>query len=171
MSRKWNFKVVLIGDPEVGKTSLVHKFVMNQFKQNYIATIGVNIMIKDLEIDNQQVQLSIWDVGGQEKWARVRYMYYKGASAALVVYDITNPASYSAVPDLVKEFKDSIQKEKVPLILLGNKLDLENDQKVDSNKGEEMKNKIKALNFYETSAKEGTLVKDAFIKIAESIIK
>ena len=66
MNRKWNFKIVLIGNPEVGKTSLVHKFVMNQFKQNYIATIGVNIMIKDLEIDKQQVQLSIWDVGGQE---------------------------------------------------------------------------------------------------------
>ncbi|MHA1784176.1 MAG: Rab family GTPase [Candidatus Helarchaeota archaeon] len=169
----YNFKIVLIGSPEVGKTSLVHKFVMNQFKTNYIATLGVNIMIKDVQLKkkNKEIQLSIWDVGGQEKWARVRYMYYKGASAVIVVYDITNSETLEAVPELIKEFKESIGEKEVPLILLGNKVDLEDKRTVDTQKGDAMKTRINAMDFFETSAKEGILVEEAFLRIAEELVK
>ena len=73
----FNFKIVLIGNTGVGKTSLVNRYVTNQFRDDYIPTLGVNIMIKELKFDKNspKIQLSIWDVGGQEKWARVRYMY------------------------------------------------------------------------------------------------
>ncbi|NHI92504.1 MAG: GTP-binding protein [Candidatus Lokiarchaeota archaeon] len=167
----FNFKIVLIGNPGVGKTSLINKYVTNQFKEKYIETIGVNIMVKDItDIKGKKVQLSIWDVAGQEKWGRVRSMYYRGSSAALVVFDLTRPDTYLAVPDFVQDYKESIHRDDPVLVLLGNKIDLEQKRKVENEKGKEMKKLINALEYYETSAKTGALVEDAFLKIAEKLV-
>ncbi|NHI92611.1 MAG: GTP-binding protein [Candidatus Lokiarchaeota archaeon] len=161
---EFSFKIVLIGNTGVGKTSLVNRYVTNQFRDDYIPTLGVNIMIKEISLGGggPKIQLSIWDVGGQEKWARVRHMYYKGSKAALVVYDITSLKSYGSVPDLVEEYKESVTKKESIFILVGNKIDLKNNRRVMVENGEEMKKKINARNFFETSAKDGIMVERAF---------
>ena len=167
----YNFKIVLIGPTGVGKTSLVNRYVTNQFRDDYIPTLGVNIMIKEIMFDKNspKIQLSIWDVGGQEKWARVRYMYYKGSSAALVVYDITSPKSHSLVLDMVKEYESSVLKKEIIFMLVGNKLDLEENRRVNSEKGEKMKAQINARKFFETSAKEGDNVEEEFNELAKDL--
>lgn len=177
----YNFKIILVGAPAVGKTSLIKKYVENSFSESYKETIGVNILIKDLKVDNKNVQLLCWDVAGQEKFGRVRQMYYRGSSAALVVYDVTKPSTYLKVPDFVQDLRDI---EDVPLILVGNKVDLRNEMKglsrslikddlapVSTEKGEEMSKIIKSIAFFETSAKTGEEVEKAFYKIAEKLVK
>ena len=171
--KEFSYKIVLIGATAVGKTSLVNKYVTNQFQLNYIPTLGVNIMIKDLEIDGTAVQLLIWDVGGQDKWARVRNMYYRGSRAAVAVYDTTDPQSLKKIPDLVAEYDNAIEATKkydTVLILLGNKIDLSKNRKVDIKDGEGMKDKIQASHFYETSAKTGENVEDAFSQVARELL-
>ena len=171
--KEFSYKIVLIGNTAVGKTSLVNKYVTNQFQLNYIPTLGVNVMIKDLEIDGTSIQLLIWDVGGQDKWARVRNMYYRGSRAAITVFDTTDPVSWEKVPDLVDEYENSIKatkKYESALILLGNKIDLIDERKINKKQGEEMRNKIKASAYFETSAKTGENVEDAFTKIARELI-
>jgi len=171
--KEFSYKIVLTGATAVGKTSLVNKYVTNQFQLNYIPTLGVNVMIKDLEINGTTVQLLIWDVGGQDKWARVRNMYYRGSRAAIAVYDTTDPQSLEKIPKLVDEYDAAIKETKkyeTALILLGNKIDLSSNRKVDIKQGEEMKDKIKASHFYETSAKTGENVEDAFMQVAKELL-
>ncbi|MHA1380212.1 MAG: Rab family GTPase [Candidatus Helarchaeota archaeon] len=178
----YNFKLIMVGSGGVGKTSLIKKYVENTFSESYKETIGVNILIKDLQIDNKRVQLLCWDVAGQEKFGRVRQMYYRGASAAMVVFDLTKPSSYLAVPDFVQDFRN-IQGD-VPLILIGNKIDLRSEMEkvpkslmkddlapVPTEKGLEMKELIKAIDYIETSAKTGELVQQAFEKLARKLVK
>ncbi|MFX1451912.1 MAG: Rab family GTPase [Promethearchaeota archaeon] len=178
----YNFKLILVGAPGVGKTSLIKKYIENSFQESYKETIGVNILIKDLKVDKKNVQLLCWDVAGQEKFGRVRQMYYRGSSAALVVYDVTKPSTYLEIPDFVQDLRDITPN--IPLILIGNKVDLRKEMEslskslikedlspISTKKGEEMSEIIKSLDFFETSAKTGEEVEKAFYKIAEILVK
>lgn len=181
----YNFKLVMVGAGGAGKTSLIKQFVENTFSESYKETIGVNILIKDLKIDKKKkVQLLCWDVAGQERFGRVRQMYYRGASAAIIVYDVTKPKTFLAVPDFVQDFREVIQDENVPLILIGNKIDLRNEMEgistsllkddvapISTEKGLEMSQLISAIDFFETSAKTGEQVEEAFLRIANELIK
>ncbi len=172
--KEFSYKIVLIGATAVGKTSLVNKYVTNQFQLNYIPTLGVNVMIKDLEIDGQKIQLLVWDVGGQDKWAKIRNMYYRGSRAAIAVFDTTDPPTLRKIPELVEEYENSIKESKkyeTVQILLGNKVDLKEERKVDNSQAEEMKNKINASKYYETSAKTGENIEEAFSQVARELLK
>lgn len=176
-----------MGSPGVGKTSLINRFVTNRFQEKYIETIGVNILLKELvlkEQQNKKISLSCWDVAGQTQFGRVRNMYYRGAQGALVVYDSTRPATYLDVGDFVDDLRSVVRGKDIPIILIGNKKDLKDElQGVDksllkegtepivTSKGEEMQELIRAVEFYETSAKSGEKVEDAFMKLAEYLIK
>ncbi|MHA1144123.1 MAG: Rab family GTPase [Candidatus Helarchaeota archaeon] len=180
----YSFKIVCIGSPAVGKTSLINRFVANSFKEKYIETIGVNILLKELKIDNKTVQLSCWDVAGQTHFGKVRNMYYRGAQGALLVFDLTRPSTYLDVGDFHDDLKAAIGGKDIPMILIGNKKDIKDELKgvdknllkeglepIETKKGEEMKQLIGALRFIETSAKSGENVEDAFRTLAEALVK
>ncbi len=116
------FKVLLVGDGNVGKTSLVRRFCEGKFDESRILTIGVDFQIKTVKLGARAVRLSIWDVAGQERFRAFRDQFYAGTLAVALVYDVTAPASFFNLPRWREEVLTSIPG--VPLVVIGNKLDL-----------------------------------------------
>ncbi len=124
-------KIILIGDGGAGKTSLVNQFVHRKFSSIYKTTIGVDITPYQASVEEtgENVRFVLWDMSGQTHFARFRSRFYTGTSGALVVYDLTNAASYRNIQNWIKECHDSC-KRKIPIILIGNKADLDELQMI-----------------------------------------
>lgn len=165
-SPKYVFKVVVVGEGGVGKTSLILRYTQDRFLGEYITTIGTNFAVKTLNIDGQQIKLQLWDLGGQAQFMRIRSFYYPGARAAVVVYSIADRKSFDVVPKWTKEVRNICGD--IPLTLLGNKIDLETDRHVKKEEGVSQAAQINA-EFFETSAKTGELINATFTSIAKRI--
>jgi small GTP-binding protein len=156
----YQIKIIIIGDPGVGKTSLVKQFVSGQFSRDYKASIGTNIFIKKLVLDStKEVLLHIWDIAGQERWIKMRKLYYKGSNGALIVGDLSRRNTFDQIckfwiPDLEKNCGT------IPYILLANKNDLEPN--ILRSELEEISRTINANSILYTSAKSGEHVEDSF---------
>lgn len=152
------FKVVFLGEPAVGKTSIVAKHVMSSFKENYIPTLGANITSNDYVVDTYAVTLLIWDIAGQEIFSRVREKYYGGAKAAFVVFDVTRPETVNGARKWVDDIK-RFASSSMFFIAIGNKIDLQ--RKVSAEEGERFAKSINAT-YIETSARTGERVDEVF---------
>ncbi|MFX0105411.1 MAG: Rab family GTPase [Candidatus Hodarchaeota archaeon] len=168
-TKKHTLKIIIIGEPAVGKTSLVKKFVSGKFIKDYRASIGTNIFIKKIKIENDiDTTIQLWDIAGQERWIKMRRPYYAGARGVLIVGDLTRKNTFDQiekfwVPD-VKQFCDI-----TPIILLANKNDLKRElSEVEVNS---LGDKINAISIVYTSAKTGENVDLAFKIISEQAIK
>jgi Ras-related protein Rab-1A len=164
------FKVIFIGDPAVGKTSLLTKFAKNQFEEKYLPTVGVNILKEPIELDkNNKVNLMFWDVAGQPQFYMLHRPYFNGADGIVLVFDVTRSSTFSNV----NNWMNSAMKyglSHVPRILVGNKIDLEDERKIILPMAEHLSQKIDAP-YFETSALTGENVKPIFRKIAELVFK
>ena len=118
------FKILLVGDANVGKTSLLSRFIGEGFVESYKATIGVDFRIKSLEIDQRRVKLQIWDTAGQERFAPLVSSYFRGGHGVAIVYDITNRESFERVNHWANLMREHAN-EAVEMMILGNKSDLE----------------------------------------------
>jgi len=163
------FKVLLLGDAGVGKTSLIMRFVHNKFKSDYLLTIGMNVYSYALDVDGYRVSLSIHDIGGQKRFETFRQIFYKGSSGALFVYDITREASLRHVSQWVNELQQECKQCK-DLVLVGNKVDLEELRAVPYEAGKRQSEQLGATSFIETSALSGQNVMDAFKHLAKTMI-
>ena len=166
------FKIALLGDPATGKTSLIDQYIHHKFSEQYNASLGVNIVIKDIEVKekNLKVKLILWDIAGQERYELSRRMFFQGCSGALFVYDITRPSTLENVvskwyPDLI-----TYGKENSSFLLIGNKTDLEDSRGITTEKGKELADKIQASDFIETSAKSGDNVEEAFSNLLTDVL-
>ena len=169
MTNTFRFKMLLLGDPAVGKTTLVTKFVHGMFSSDYKMTIGVDIMKKDITIDNNKIILSIWDIAGQDRFRNFRNIFYKGSSGALIIFDLTRRTSFDNLSKWINELKEYTN-ENVPFIIIGNKSDLiemTTVKKTDIMKFIE-KNKF---NYIETSAKTGNGVDNAFNELCKETLR
>ena len=164
---KWVIKITLLGEKNVGKTSLVYRFIENKFRENYKATLGVNLLKKDIDI-NGGVSAQIWDLGGQESFKSLRNLYLEGANGAFVVYDMTSQKSFEKLDEWVQSFREA--RDDAPIILIGNKSDLKNQIKIDETKSAEYAN-MNNMGLIITSAKTGQNVEEAFIKLAQQILE
>ncbi|MHA1794236.1 MAG: Rab family GTPase [Promethearchaeota archaeon] len=169
MGQKYKLKVVIIGEHAAGKTSLIKAFVEQRFSADYRPTIGTNIFIKKLELGEDEVVLTCWDIAGQERWTSMRPLYYKGSSGAFIIGDVTRKSTFEQIekfwaPDLKKHAG-----EKVPIVLIANKMDLEHEVTDDDIEG--CRKAIGAIDAIKTSAKTGDNVNEAFMKLTEAILK
>jgi small GTP-binding protein len=171
----YRFKFVIIGDHEVGKTSLVRRFVEGRFSHDYRATIGLNILSHSIEFYGNKITYSLFDVGAQKFFARFRQTYYLGAQAAFIVFDLTNKTSFENIKIWYNELENHVQGREIPIIIIGNKSDLLEQRAISYQDGVDFVNdmaktsKVK-ISYIETSALTGANVEDAFTLIAYQYI-
>ena len=163
------FKYIIVGDPSVGKSNLLMKFAHNKFTDEYQATIGVEFGAKNIDFNNQIYRIQIWDTAGQENFRSITRAYYKNSVCAMVVYDITSKESFNNVQNWIEDIHEQSPKT-VLIILIGNKIDLEEKRKISYEEGNQLAIK-NGLIFAETSAKTGDGIEDIFLKSAKEIAK
>eukprot|EP01101_Sappina_pedata_P010182 TRINITY_DN634_c0_g1_i1.p1 TRINITY_DN634_c0_g1~~TRINITY_DN634_c0_g1_i1.p1 ORF type:complete len:199 (-),score=53.70 TRINITY_DN634_c0_g1_i1:110-706(-) len=169
MSKVFQFKLVLLGESAVGKSSLVLRFVKGQFFDFQESTIGAAFLTQTVCLNDTTVKFEIWDTAGQERYHSLAPMYYRGAQAAIVVYDITNQDSFERAKSWVKELQRQ-GNANIVIALAGNKLDLASSRKVSAEEGQAYADENGAL-FLETSAKAATNVNELFVAIAKKLPK
>ncbi|MFX0031689.1 MAG: Rab family GTPase [Candidatus Hodarchaeota archaeon] len=165
------YKVIVIGDPAVGKTSLLTKFVTKQFETRYLPTVGVNIVKEPINLVdlNATVNLMFWDVAGQPQFYMLHRPYFNGADGMILVFDITRSSTFSNINNWYSTAVKYGLSE-IPRILIGNKIDLEEDRKIILPMAEHLSEKLNAP-YFETSALTGENVKKIFYKIADLVYK
>ena len=159
-------KLLIIGDSNVGKSSLLMRFAEGTFSPYLMGNAGIDVKTKYLDILNKKIKLEIWDTAGSERFRAITSKYYKGAMGIILVYDVSERKSF----ENVGEWMNQIDKETtdVTKLLVGNKIDL--DRNVMKKEGEALSEKYK-IPFIETSAKEADNVEESFIQIASLVLK
>ena len=158
------FKVLLLGNSDVGKSSLILRYVDQVWNEVFVPTIGVDFKVKTLTIDNKQIKMQIWDTAGQERFRNVISSYFKGSHGILLVYDITNRDSFKNLENWLIEIEKNAS-ENVLKILIGNKNDLVDEREINADEGQAFANR-NGMQFIETSAKMNTNVNEAFEALA-----
>lgn len=163
-------KLLILGDSNVGKTNFLLRFTENSFLDNYITTIGFDYKSSVVKLDNERtVKLQIWDTAGQERFMSVTKNLMLRVQGVILMYDITEPVSFENVKKWFKSIRENTN-EKMPIVLVGNKIDLEDKRKVSIEKGEKLAEEYE-IKFFEASAKDNRNVEEAFIEIAKEVMK
>lgn len=162
------FKLVLIGDTGVGKSCLLLRFADDAFTESYISTIGVDFRFRTVKVDGKTVKLQIWDTAGQERFRTITSAYYRGADGIIMVYDVTSQESFDHVGDWLTEV-NRYASDGTCKLLVGNKSDMD-DKIVNTDTAKEYADSL-GIPFLETSAKNATNVEEAFLTMAQELIK
>ena len=160
-----NFKIIVIGNSGVGKTCITNKGVKNIFSNKYQPTIGMEINLLYVKLDNRIIKLQIWDTCGQEIYRSLITNFYRSSSLAIIVYSIIERESFADLDLWIKELKINNSPD-TKLILVGNKLDLEERREIKYEEGKKFAEDYGFIDFFETSALTGEEVKKMFIKAA-----
>ncbi|MEX2680174.1 MAG: Rab family GTPase [Candidatus Sigynarchaeota archaeon] len=159
--REYNWKICILGDPGVGKTSLIEYYTHRSFKEFYLPTIGANFSIKEVDLDaNTSAKAYIWDIAGQSKFSQIRKMFYEKAVGAVFVFDVTNRKSFEGIDAWRNDLIETLG-EGFPSALIANKIDLVDQRTITPEEGFEKASDM-SIAYYETSAKVGQGVDDAF---------
>jgi Ras-related protein Rab-6A len=162
------YKLVFLGDQSVGKTSIITRFMYDNFDRHYQATIGIDFLSKTMYLEDRTVRLQLWDTAGQERFRSLIPSYIRDSSVAVVVYDVANRTSFLNTSKWVEDVRAERGND-VVICLVGNKTDLGNDKRQVSTEEGEEKARKEGLLFMECSAKAGYNVKSLFRKLATAL--
>ena len=168
MSYDVMFKLLIVGESGVGKTCILLRFADDSFEENFLSTIGVDFKVKEINVDEKRVKLQIWDSAGQERFKNITMSYYRNCSGIIIVYDVTNHTSFEKVGDWIQEVRRYVPN--VPLMIIGNKCDMEEKRQVSSEEGRELADKH-GLIFLETSAKNNMNIENTFTDLSRLLLK
>lgn len=161
------FKILLLGNSGVGKSSLLIRFSDNAYDELFSTTIGIDFKMKTIKLENDKnVKLQCWDTSGQEKFRSITNSYYRGTNGIILVYDVTSKDSFDNLKTWLEEIKDKT--DNISILLVGNKVDLNTKREVLYEEGKEFADLLN-INFFETSAKENINTEKIFLKLAENI--
>ena len=160
-------KLLIIGDSNVGKTSMLLNYTDNYFPESHLATIGVEYKVKEIKTDKYNITLQIWDTAGQERFRSITKSFFRNTNGILFVYDMTSRRSFQSVKDWIKD--SEMHDSGFEKILVGNKIDLEAKREVQTDELKEYGLK-KKIDIIETSAKERINIDEAFQKIVDLIL-
>ena len=163
------FKLILIGNSGVGKSSILNRYMNKVFEESYKCTIGVDFLMKSIEINGKTVKLQLWDTAGQEKYKCMVSSYYRGANVALVVFDITNHDSFDSLPLWIENYYKNGPDQK-NIILIGNKKDMVEERQVTQEEAE-LFSQTNNMIYFETSAKDGDNIDYVFTYAAEKLLE
>nr|CAD7428308.1 unnamed protein product [Timema monikensis] len=169
ISGGYNFKVVLLGEGCVGKTSVILRYVEDKFNDKHITTLQASFLNKKINISGKRVNLSIWDTAGQERFHALGPIYYRMSNGAILVYDITDEDSFQKVKNWVKELKKMLGSD-ICLVIAGNKIDLEKQRTVSVQNAEEYAESVGAKH-YHTSAKLDRGIEEMFLELSQRMIE
>ncbi|KAM4553815.1 EF-hand calcium-binding domain-containing protein 4B [Fundulus diaphanus] len=158
------FKIVLVGNSSVGKTSLLQRFCDGRFHPGTCATVGIDYSVKTITVDNSQVALQMWDTAGQERYRSITKQFFRKVDGVIVMYDITAEQSFTAVRQWLTSVKEGTGEE-IPIMLLGNKMDKEAEREVQKEVGERLAKDCQ-MTFFECSACSGDNVAESMVQLA-----
>ncbi|MFX1356844.1 MAG: GTP-binding protein [Promethearchaeota archaeon] len=173
LARKYFYKVCIVGDSEVGKTTLLHQYLLRRFISDAERTIGSNFFVKYLKFPKIKniITLQVWDLAGQDHFQWVRHAFYKGAKGIVYVFDLTRNNTFESI----RKWKDEVESKAgiLPNVLVGNKIDLINPKDNNLNKEQftELKEDLSSCMFFEASAKEAIKVDEIFYELTKEMIK
>ena len=162
------FKVLLIGDSSVGKTSVLLRYVDDTFNPEFQTTIGVDFKISTFQLNGKVIKLQLWDTAGQDRFKTIVASYYRGAHGIILAFDITNATSFQNITRWYDESQNYLQKS-VPKLLIGNKSDLSSQRAVRTEDAKELADRL-GVDYIETSAKNSQNVKLAFETLSRNIL-
>ena len=163
------FKVLLLGNSDVGKSSIILRYVDQMWSDTFVPTIGVDFKVKTVQVNNKKIKMQIWDTAGQERFRTVISSYFRGSHGLFLIYDITNRDSFKNLENWLSEIEEHASKN-VLKILIGNKCDLENDREIKTEEGQAFANR-NGMQFMETSAKMNTNINESFETLAKLMIE
>ena len=162
------YKILLLGDSEVGKSCFLMRYADNVFVENYITTIGLDYKLKYVQLDSgEKIKVQLWDTAGQDRYKTIAKNYYKGSHGILLLYDITKVNSFENIREWIKDIKEEVY-EKAIIFLIGNKIDKDIERKITTEQGERLAEEYN-LPFFEASAKSGENVDEIFKALYKKI--
>ena len=161
--------IMTLGISSVGKTSFILRFTENSFQNLFYSTVGIDCKAKIIEIENIKYKLLFYDTAGQERFKSLAPNLIKKAHGIIIMYDITNKSSFDSIPDIIKNIKEE-KGDYFPMILIGNKKDLEQDREIKKEEGEDLASK-NGIEYFEISNKEGINIQEAGFSIVNKILE
>ena len=162
------YKILLLGDSEVGKSCFLMRYSDNIFVENYITTIGLDYKLKYVQLDSgETIKVQLWDTAGQDRYRTIAKNYYKGSHGILLLYDVTKENSFENIREWVQNIREEVY-EKAIIFLIGNKIDKINERKITTEQGQKLAAEYN-LPFFEASAKSGENIEEIFKNLYQKI--